>query len=104
MAVSRRYQPSHPAGQSCVYAIDVSAVLPPGVGIEAPSLQIQTNTNPPGLGSGITTSGGGWSGRVAWITIAGGTAGVDYLITWTVIDSVGNTWLWSFPLLCAATS
>lgn len=104
MALARRYQPSHPAGQSCLYAVDFSAILPPGVGLTAPGVVLQTNTNPPGIASGITATGGGFVGRVIWITISGGIAGTDYLITWTVSDTVGNTWIISALLLCAPTS
>lgn len=104
MAVSGRYQPSHPAGQSAVYAVDFSAMLPPGIGLTMPAIQIQTNTVPPGLASGITTSGGGFAGRRVWITITGGTNGQDYLITWTVSDTTGNLWVRTFTLLCARTS
>lgn len=104
MAVTRRYQPSHPAGQSATYAVDFSPMLPPGVGLATPGVQIQTNTVPPGLATGITASGGGFLGRMVWITIQGGIAGIDYLVTWTVADTAGNSWVVSVLLLCAATS
>lgn len=106
MAVAQRYKPSHPAGQSAVYAVDFSNILPPGVGLSQPAVQIQTNTVPPGLASGITTGSGGFQGRMVWITITGGTAGQDYIITWTVSDTSAapNTWVISVLLLCAATS
>lgn len=104
MAVSQRYKPSHPAGQSAVYAVDFSNILPPGVGLSQPGVIIQTNTTPPGIATGITSSGGGFRGRMAWITIAGGVAGTDYLIQWTLIDSQNNTWIVTVLLMCAATS
>lgn len=104
MAISQRYKPSHPAGQSAVYAIDFSNMLPPGTGLSQPSIQFFTNTVPPGIATGITASGGGFRGRMAWITINGGIAGQDYLVQWTLIDSQGSTWIISALLLCAATS
>lgn len=104
MAVSQRYQPSHPAGQSRVYGLDMSMVLPPGLGVTTPAIIIQTNTTPPGIGSGITASGGGYAGRRLWITLTGGVQGTDYIITWTFQDTAGNTWVRSILLLCAPTS
>lgn len=104
MAVSQRYQPSHAPDQSAVYAVDFSNMLPPGVGLSQPGVQIQTNTTPPGVALGITTSGGGFKGRQVWITISGGVAGTDYVITWTVSDTQQNSWVISVLLLCARTS
>lgn len=104
MAVSQRYKPSHPAGQSAVYAVDFSNILPPGMGLSQPGVVINTNTVPPGIATGITATGGGFAGRMVWITIAGGISGTDYLITWTVSDSANNIWIITATLLCAATS
>lgn len=104
MAVSQRYQPSHPAGQSAIYAVDFSNILPPGVGLTMPAIQFFTNTVPPGIATGITSSGGGFRGRMAWMNITGGQAGQDYLVQWTLIDSQNNTWIMTALLLCAATS
>ena len=105
MAVGNRYQPPHPPGQTCNYGIDMSAILPPGVGIQTVGgLVIQTNTTPPGIPSGITASGGGWRGRRGWITVAGGVSGTDYILTWTLTDTLGNIWVRTFALLCALTS
>lgn len=104
MALSLRYEPSHPAGQARVYGLDVSFLLPPGIGVTEPGVVIQTNTTPPGIAGGITATTGGFSGRKLWITITGGIAGTDYLITWTFNDTAGNTWVRSILLLCAPTS
>lgn len=104
MAVGARYQPSHPAGQSRLYALDMSMVLPPGIGVTDPGVVIQTNTNPPGIATGITASAGGYVGRRLWITLTGGIAATDYIVTWTFNDTVGNTWVRSILLLCAPTS
>lgn len=41
---------------------------------------------------------------MVWITITGGVAGQDYIVTWTTGDSQGNTWIITALLLCAATS
>lgn len=104
MAVSKRYQPSHPAGQTAIYAVDFSNILPPGVGLTMPAVQLFINTTPPGLPVGITTASGGFRGRQVWITIQGGVSGTDYLIQWTVNDTQNNTWIITAALLCAATS
>ena len=104
MALSQRYQPPQPPGQGVVYALDFSPLLPPGVGVTTPSVQIQTNTNPPGIATGVTTSGGGYRGRIVWITIQNMQAGTDYLISWTVQDTEGNQWVRTITLLCALTS
>lgn len=104
MALSQRYKPSHPAGSSVTYGVDFSFILPPGVGVTMPAVQIQTNTVPPGLASGISTSGGGYAGRRLWIVITGGVSGTDYIVTWSFSDTQGNAWVRSFLLLCAPTS
>lgn len=104
MAVSRRYTPSHPQGSRAVYAIDLSPMLPSGQGIKAADAAIMTNTVPPGTDPAITLSNPEFQGRFAWATIQGGTAGQDYLITWTITDNAQNIWLITLALLCAATS
>lgn len=104
MAISRRYQPTHPAGQSRVYGLDMSAVLPPGIGVTQPGVTFQTNTTPPGIATGISSSGGGFGARRLWVTITGGVAGTDYIVTWSFQDTQGNAWVRSILLLCAPTS
>lgn len=104
MAINGRYHPPHPAGSTMTYGLDCSAFLPPGVGVTAPGVIFQTNTTPPGLAPGISASGGGYRGRRLWITITGGVSGTDYIVQWTFQDTVGNTWVRSLYLLCAATS
>lgn len=104
MSVSRRYIPSHPQGQSAVYAIDLSPMLPPGLGIQTADAAILTNTVPPGTDPAINLSNPEFKGRLAWATIQGGTAGQDYLISWTITDNAQNIWLIILALLCAATS
>lgn len=104
MAVSRRYTPSHPQGQSAVYAIDLSPMLPPGLGIQTADAQILTNTVPPQSDPAINLGNPEFKGRLAWATIQGGTSGQDYLVAWTIVDNASNIWLITFALLCAATS
>lgn len=104
MSVSQRYQPGHPQGQTAVYALDLSPMLPPGMGILTADAQILTNSVPPQTDTAINLSDPGFRGRVVWATIQGGTAGQDYLIVWTITDNANNVWLLSTLLLCAATS
>lgn len=104
MSVSRRYQPSHPRAQTATYGIDVAPMLPAGMGIITVLCDIRLNTTPPQADGSMEVSNTGSRGRMAWATIAGGTSGQDYLITWTLTDNAQNTWIISTLLLCAATS
>lgn len=104
MSVSRRYSPSHPQGSRSIYGVDLSPMLPPGLGIQTADAQILTNTVPPQSDPTINLSDPNFKGRIAWATIQGGTQGQDYLIAWTITDNVNNIWLITLALLCAATS
>lgn len=109
MAVTRRYQPSHPKGQTATYGMDLSPMLPPGTLVRLVSVSIQTNTAPPGTDANVMVTGSGVLGRRVWVTIEGGTQGQDYLITWFIGGDVAagefnNNWIISALLLCAATS
>ena len=104
MAISQRYTPNHAPGDSASYGIDMSMVLPYGVAIAQVGVAFWTNATPPQPGSGITGTGGGTNGKQAWLTVNGGTAGVDYQLRWSVTDSLGNIWTRTGLLLCAQTS
>ena len=104
MALNNRYLPSHPAGQSCQYAIDLSAILPPGVTVQSGTLVIQLNTVPPAPSSDFTIGAVSPNGRRLYANLAGGASATDYRLTWTATDSLGNIWPRACLLLCAATS
>jgi hypothetical protein len=105
MPLSRRYTPEHPPGESCLFGMDYSFVLPPGVGIASGTLDIQRNTNPP------VEAVNDWSmgqilnrGRALYCRLQGGVEGVDYQLRWTAYDTQGNTWPRTALILCAQTS
>lgn len=104
MAVSQRYQPSHPASQTAVYALDCSSILPPGVGILVATLNVFINTTPPLINDDFVQTDRAFQGRRTWVTLAGGQPGTDYQLSWTVTDSQASTWIVTATLLCAATS
>ena len=105
MPLSRRYTPEHPPGESCLFGMDYSFVLPPGVGIAAGSIDILTNTNPPmpaafqwNIGPVQTR------GRAIYCQLSGGMEGIDYQIRWTATDTKGNVWPRVALVICAQTS
>jgi hypothetical protein len=105
MPLSRRYTPEHPAGEACVFGLDFSAVIPPGVGIASGDLDIFTNTVPPNAADADWTKGPvSVQGRVLYATLAGGLDGTDYMLTWTATDTAGNVWPRTGLILVAATS
>lgn len=56
-----------------------------------------------GLGVPAIALGTAVRGRRCYSLVGGGHAGLDYLFVWTVIDTVGNHWVRSFPVLCGPT-
>jgi hypothetical protein len=105
MPLSRRYTPEHSPSESCVFGMDFSAVIPPGVGIASGSIEIATNTVPP------LAADGDWSigavqvrGRTLYATLSGGKSGTDYLISWVAVDTGGNVWPRGALVLCGPTS
>jgi|SRR5215469_12785582 len=104
MALARRYTPEHPTGEVCTIGIDLSSILPPGIGLASASISAATNTTPPVASSDFTFGSVSTRGRAAWATISGGSAGTDYQIVWTLTDTVGNVWPRTVLLKCAATA
>jgi hypothetical protein len=103
VALGNRYNPTHAPGDAVTFGLDLSAILPLGVGIDDASLEILINTNP-------TQSQGDWQqgevavdGRRVYADCSGGAAGVDYQFRWTVTDSTGSTWTRTVLCLCAET-
>jgi hypothetical protein len=105
MALSRRYSPEHPPGESCNFGLDYSYVIPPGVGITSGTLHIFLNTYPySSADTDWTASPVTVSGRTVYCRLTGGVEGKDYRLTWTVIDTDGNSWPRTTLCLCAQTS
>lgn len=104
---TRRYIPSHNtnAGESVIYGMDFSAVLAPGVGIVSGTLRIAENVVPPKDATADWTIGPiRVIDRALYARLRGGVDGTDYLLTWTAVDTLNNTWPRVGLLLCARTS
>jgi hypothetical protein len=105
MPLSRRYFPEHPPGEVSPFGMDFSAIIPVTVAIDYGVLDIFTNTQPPvEAKSDWVVSPVEVHGRVVYATLNGGKDGVDYILTWTAVDTQGNVWPRSGLILCAATS
>lgn len=106
MSINNRFEPSHPAGESIQYGLDFSPILPPGVTITTGAINVQYNTVPPTptFDLSVTPLTPNPNTRRMYATVTGGTMGRDYRIAWTAQDSLGNTWIRTTLLLCAATS
>ena len=126
MSISDRYLPPHPPGESSTYALDYSAILPPGVGLVSGSLSIVTNTNPVQPAQGTmrpgTVPSGLWAntpaaastdwtqgtvttiGRRVYCSLSGGVEGTDYQFRWSAVDTLGNSWPRTCYVLCAQAS
>lgn len=105
MALTRRYEPPHAAGERVSFGMDFSQVIPEGIGITTSSLAIFTNTQPPIAADADWSTGSSYTrGRAAFQILSGGKDGVDYLLQWTVTDTRSNIWVRTALILCAATS
>lgn len=100
-----RYYPDHPAGETCSFGLDFSAIIPFGGGLKSGTLAIQTNTATP------TDAHADWTigsvevrGRSLFAILGGGVPGVDYRLLWTAYDTAGNVWPRVGLCLCADTS
>ncbi|HEX3522724.1 MAG TPA: hypothetical protein VHT52_11635 [Stellaceae bacterium] len=111
----RRYTPSHPPGETAIFGMDFSEVIPLGAAIAQQDagipelgnrLLIYTNLVPP------TPADGDWNwngqllvrGRALYATLSGGVLGTDYQLRWTAVDTLGNVWPRTGLCLCATTS
>ena len=105
MPVSRRYTPEHPPQDNCLYGMDFSFILPPGVGIFTVDLEIYHNIQPPVVADRDFTLGSPFiQDRSVFCMVGGGTEGNDYELRWNITDTAGNTWQRSARVLCAQTS
>lgn len=103
MAVGRRY-PAVPPGEHAWVGMDFSPMLPPGISLTGATLTILTNTSPVQPTTDFTQGPTEIDGRQVWCQIVGGSAGVDYQVRWSVIDTEEHTWNRTVLLLCAETS
>lgn len=104
MAISNRYDPPHPPGETCNFALDFSPVIPLGVGIQSANLTILLNTNPPQSQDDWTLADPQIIGRRLYVQCGGGVEGTDYQFVWTATDSLGNVWPRTTLVLCASAS
>jgi hypothetical protein len=105
MPLSRRYSPEWAPGEIAAIGIDMSNIIPPGVGIVSGALSILANTVPPAASSDFTiTVAPQVVGRAVYATVSGGVSGKDYQFVWTATDTNGNAWPRTALLLCAPTS
>lgn len=105
MPLSRRYTPEKPPDESCLFGLDYSEVIPPGVGIASGTLSIMTNTVPPKDATADWTIGAVTvRGRVIYARLSGGKEGTDYQLRWVATDTDGNIWPRTALQLVAQTS
>lgn len=104
MAISNRYDPPHPPGEVCNYALDFSPIIPLGVGINSGTIAVSLNTNPPQATNDFTLGPVEVVGRRLYCNVAGGVAGSDYQFRWNAYDSLGNIWPRTTLVLCATAS
>jgi hypothetical protein len=104
-APAKRYHPDHPSTENCYFGLDLSFVIPYGVGIASASLSIFTNANPPVAADSDWTAGAVVvQGRSIYALLTGGVIGTDYQLRWTATDTMGSVWPRTALILCAQTS
>jgi hypothetical protein len=91
-------------GETVTIGLDMSAVLPPGIGLTTASISTATNTTPPVASTDFTFGPVSMRGRQAWCTISGGVADTDYQLTWILTDTASNVWPRTVLLKCANTA
>lgn len=106
MPLSRRYTPEIAPGESSVFGMDYSTLVPPGVGLAAGALAFLTNTQPPAATAQLTAGPVSVHDRMLYarVTAAGAAAGGDFQLVWTATDTDGNVWPRTGLVLCAPTS
>lgn len=104
MPLARRYLPEHAPGEDCVYGMDFSYVIPPGVGMQQVQVQAWTNAASPVQVNDFQIGPVASRGRTVYARLAGGIEGTDYQLRWQVVDTDGNIWPRTALVLCAQTS
>jgi hypothetical protein len=102
--LSRRYSPEHSPGDSLSYGIDLSFLIPRGVGIQTGALTIWTNTAVPAQSNDFTIGAVHVRGRALYAQLSGGVLGTDYQLRWVATDTRSNVWQRTALLLCSLTS
>lgn len=101
----RRYEPSHPPGEVCLFGMDFSFLLPMGVGIRYADLNIFNNTFlSPDVSADFIIDPVTISGRQIWTRVQGGVDGSDYRFLWRITDTDGFVWPRSALVLCSSTN
>ena len=103
MPLSRRYTPELAPGETSVFGMDFSYVIPPGVGITEGDLLI---TRLGGEATSVTAGPVSVHDRTLYATVTADALadGHDFQLRWTAIDSEGNVWPRTALVLVAATS
>lgn len=104
MPLTRRYTPEHPPNELCVYGMDFSFIVPPGVGLASGAVTVWKNIVPPVQDTTWTIGAVSVWGRVLYASLTGGAEGTDYQIRWVANDTDGNKWPRTALVLCAQTS
>lgn len=103
-SMSARYHPSHPGGESCLFGMDFSFVIPKGSEIVSASLAVFTNTFAPALAPEWVVGPVQIDGLVVFARLTGGNEGQDYQIRWVAVDSDNNVWPRTALVLSTLTS
>lgn len=102
---TKRYLPDHPSTETCYFGLDLSFVIPYGVGVASASLAIFTNSATPVPADADWTAGPVVvRGRSIYALLSGGVIGTDYRLSWTAVDTMGSVWPRTALILCAETS
>jgi hypothetical protein len=96
---SIRYSPPWAPGDFNAIGIDMSLVIPAGIGIQDALFEVLTNSADFAVSPDPSIEE-----RSVYVTMAGGVSGTDYQLKWTVSDSQGFLWHRTGLLLCALTS
>jgi hypothetical protein len=101
--LTRRYVPSIAPGETAVFGIDYSAVIPLGIDIASGTLEILRLG---GIADDVTAGPVSWRDRALYATVSAvaGADGFDYQLLWTAIDTDGNIWPRTALLLCSRTA
>lgn len=101
--LSRRFSSFAP-GESSLFGVDFSFVLPSGSAITFATLAVFTNTFVLAAAPELVVGPVQVDGSVVFARLTGGTEGSDYRLLWTATDTDGNVWPRTALVLCTATS
>lgn len=105
MPLSRRYNPEHPPGESCLFGYDFSPIIPLGVGIDHGTLAIElNNADAVDVSDEWVIGAVTVRGRAIYANLTGGVRGTDYQLHWVAYDTQGNVWPRTGLILCGFTS